>query len=85
MTTTAITDHARPLVLQRDGACLREVVARRPDAGGIPARRPPRSSLRTLTNPAHDSLWLRLINPTSSIKESETPQLVAVVGGVSRW
>ena len=29
MTIAAITDYARPLVLRRDAACLREVVARR--------------------------------------------------------
>ncbi len=44
MTTAAITDHARSLVLQRDGACLCEVVARRHRRGRNPA--PVRASER---------------------------------------
>ena len=50
MTTLTSTDHALPLVLQRDGACLREVVARRHGRRRNPARRSPRSSLRTPIN-----------------------------------
>ena len=74
MTTAAITDHARPLVLQRDGACLREVVARRHGRRRNPARMTPRSTLRTLTSPSrhHAQRWVRKVG--RSITNSETPQ-----------
>ena len=73
MTTAAITDHARPLVLQRDGACLREVVARRHASRRNPARMTPRSTLRTLTNRSrhHAQRWVRKVG--RSITNSETP------------
>ena len=76
MTTAAITDHARPLVLQRDGACLREVVARRHASRRNPARMTPRSTLRTLTNRSrhHAQRWVRKVG--RSITNSETPHNV---------
>ena len=56
MTTAPSIDHALPPVLQRDGACLREGVARRHGRRRNPARTTPRSSLRTPTNqPRHNA------------------------------
>lgn len=79
MTIAAITDYARPLVLRRDAACLREVVARRLGRGRNPARMTPPSSLRTLTNRSrhHVQHWVRKVG--RSIANSEAPQgLLAV-------
>ena len=57
MTIAPSIDLAVPLVLQRDGACLREVVARRHGRRRNPARRPPRtpsgSFRKTLTVKPH--------------------------------
>ena len=80
MTTLPSIDHALPLVLQRDGACLREVVARRQGRRRNPARRPPRSSLRTPTNQARYSHQRVVEKCGSSIKGSETPQSRRAVG-----
>ena len=81
MTTAAITDHARSLVLQRDGACLCEVVARRHRRGRNPARFTPRSALRTRANRSrhHAQRWVRKVG--RSITNSETPQPHAPAAG----
>ena len=75
MTTAPSIDHALPPVLQRDGACLREGVARRHGRWRNPARTTPRSSLRTTTNqPRHNAQrWVEKVG--RSIKGSDTPQL----------
>jgi len=71
MTTLADTDKAQ-LPLGKRGAF--EGVARRPDAGGTPARRPPRSSLRTPTNPSRHSAQRWFEKCGRSVTNSETPQ-----------
>ena len=73
MTTAPSIDHALPPVLQRDGACLREGVARRHGRWRNPARTTPRSSLRTTTNqPRHNAQrWVEKVG--RSIKGSDTP------------
>ena len=74
MTIAPDTDRARPLVLQRDRACLREVVARRHGRRQNLARMTPRSQLRTPTNQPRDTAqrWGEKVD--RSIKGSETPQ-----------
>ena len=74
MTIAPSSDRALPLVLQRDGACLREVVARRHGRRRNPARRPPRSSLRTLTSRLQHNThrWVRKVGRSDA--NSETPQ-----------
>ena len=78
MTTAPSIDHALPPVLQRDGACLREGVARRHGRWRNPARTTPRSSLRTTTNqPRHNAQrWVEKVG--RSIKGSDTPQIAAI-------
>ena len=70
MTTLTSTDHALPLVLQRDGACLREGVARSHGRERNWARTKPRT---TTTNTAHHQphRWVEKVG--RSIKGSEAP------------
>jgi hypothetical protein len=74
MTIAPSIDRAVSLVLQRDGACLREVVARRQGRRRNPARTTPRSPLRTTTTPLRHSPHRWVEKCGRSIKGSETPQ-----------
>ena len=75
MTTLTSTDHALPLVLQRDGACLREGVARSHGRERNWARTKPRT---TTTNTAHHQphRWVEKVG--RSIKGSEAPHLATI-------
>src|ERR1700757_2239265 len=75
MTPSENTDHAAPSLGKR-GAF--EGVARRPDAGGTPARMTLRSSLRPTANRPHHSpqRWVEKVG--CSIKGSDTPQVAPV-------
>ena len=77
MTAADIILASCPLLLLRDGGWLREGVARRHGRRRNPARKPPRSSLRSLTNrPEHTApSWVEKCG--RSIKGSDTPQLPA--------
>ena len=81
MTTLTSTDHALPLVLQRDGACLREGVARSHGRERNWARTKPRT---TTTNTAHHQphRWVEKVG--RSIKGSEAPQVAAQHRPVNR-
>jgi len=83
MTIVPSIDRALQLVLQRDGACLREVVARRQGRRRNPARMTPRSSLRTLNNPPRHSPQHWVGKCGRSITNSETPQYRASAQQVS--
>jgi len=74
MTDLPSTDHARPNQLRRDGACLREGLARSHGRQRNPARMTPRSPLRTPTNrpPHHAQRWVEKVG--RSITNSETPR-----------
>ncbi len=69
-----LLDSAVPGLLRRDGACLREALARRHGRRRNPARTTTRSSLRTPTNqPRHaPQRWVEKCG--RSIKGSDTPQ-----------
>jgi hypothetical protein len=84
MTSAPSIDRALPLVLQRDRAWLREVVARRHGRRRNPARMTPRSSLRTPTNrPAHHAQrWVEKVG--RSITNSDTPHRAARAGAQTR-
>ena len=84
MTHPETTATARDSLLQRDGACLREVVARRHGRRRNPARTTPRSSLRTLTNPSrdHNQRWVEKVG--RSIKGSDTPHCIRTTPSTER-
>ncbi len=70
MTVAPSTRSARPLVLQRDGACLREGVARRDGCRRNWARTKPRT---TITNRPHHNPERLVEKVGRSITNSETP------------
>jgi hypothetical protein len=81
MTYPASTDPARPGQLRRDGACLREGVARRHGCRRNWARTTPRT---TPTNTAHHQPQRWVEKAGRSIKGSETPQLHARNSGSAK-